>query len=77
MEYDSNAAAIGKRLQECREKTGKTLIDTASDLGISASALSMYENGERIPRDNIKIRLSKYFNVPIQLLFFAKEKHET
>lgn len=76
MQYDSNAKEIGARLQKCREKTGKTLSETAESLGISSSALSMYETGERIPRDNIKIRLAQYYKVPIQKLFFAKNDHE-
>ena len=77
MQYDSNAAEIGKRLSECRKKTGKTLAEIAQLIDVSPSALSMYESGERIPRDNIKIRLSQFYNVPIQILFFTKQEHET
>ena len=77
MQYDSNAIEIGIRLKKCREKTGKSLVETAEKLGVSSSALSMYESGERIPRDNIKIRLAQYYKVPIQTLFFTKEKHGT
>jgi transcriptional regulator with XRE-family HTH domain len=77
MQYDSNAIEIGKRLAECRSTLGKSLAEVAETIGISPSALSMYESGERIPRDNIKIRLSQYYNVPIQTLFFAKTNHET
>lgn len=76
MQYDSNAVEIGKRLYECRKKTGKSISETAEKLGISTSALSMYESGERIPRDNIKIRLSQYYKMPIQTLFFAKKEHK-
>lgn len=77
IQYDSNSVEIGKRLSECRKKTGKSLSETADNVGVSTSALAMYEAGERIPRDNIKIRLSQYYKVPIQTLFFAKENHET
>lgn len=76
MQYDSNAVEIGKRLAECRKKTEKSLAEVANLLDISPSALSMYESGERIPRDNIKIRLSQYYNVPIQTLFYAKQNHD-
>ena len=64
-----NAKEIGKRLIELRGN--KTQEEVANALNISVSALSMYERGERIPRDNIKIRISEYYNVPIYDIFFA------
>ena len=63
-----NANIIGKRLVELRGK--KTQEEVAKAVGISVSALSMYERGERIPRDNIKIRLSTYYKRPVHKIFF-------
>ncbi len=65
-EMDSNA--IGRKLVKLRGK--KTQEEVANSLGISVSALSMYERGERIPRDNIKIRISSYYRKPIHKIFF-------
>lgn len=65
-----DAKKIGKRLVELRGK--KSQLEVANNVEISVSALSMYENGERIPRDNIKIRLSEYYNQPIYDIFFAE-----
>ena len=45
--------------------------EVAKAVGISVSALSMYENGERIPRDEIKISLARFYGVSIEILFFA------
>lgn len=70
-----NAKEIGKRLTELRGS--KTQEEVSKCLKISVSALSMYERGERIPRDNIKIRISEYYGVPIYDLFFANKTHET
>lgn len=70
-----NAKAIGRHLTELRGS--KTQKEVARAVNISVSALSMYESGERIPRDNIKIRLSKYYNKPIVELFYAPETHKT
>lgn len=70
-----NTKAIGRRLTELRGS--KTQKEVAGAVNISVSALSMYESGERIPRDNIKIRLSKYYNKPIVELFYTPEAHET
>lgn len=44
--------------------------EVAKATGISSSALSMYENGERIPRDEIKIRLAKYYGMSVEQIFF-------
>ena len=63
-----DASKIGKRLTVLRGK--KTQEDVAKAVGISASALSMYECGERIPRDDVKIKLAHYFRTSVQSIFF-------
>ena len=52
--------------------------EVAKALGISVSALSMYEQGNRIPRDEIKIRMAKYYGISIDALFLilSLTKHE-
>ena len=62
---------IGAILVDLRIQKGKTVTEAAKDLEISTSALSMYENGERIPRDNIKIRIATYYNKSVAAIFFA------
>ena len=44
--------------------------EVAAAVGLSLSAIAMYENGERIPRDETKIKLAKYYNTTVQKLFF-------
>lgn len=44
--------------------------EVAKALGISVSALSMYEQGNRIPRDEVKIRMAEYYGISIEALFF-------
>lgn len=64
-----DAKKIGRRLVELRgEKSQETV---ANQVGISVSALSMYEQGNRIPRDEVKIRLAQFFQCSIEDLFFA------
>ena len=65
---EMNAKEIGKRL--VRLRGNKTQEEVAKSLNISVSALSMYERGERIPRDNVKIRISSYYKKPINTIFF-------
>lgn len=59
---------ISERLVSLRGNTPQSQV--AESCGISDSALSSYENGERIPRDEVKIRLAKYYGVTVQSLFF-------
>jgi transcriptional regulator with XRE-family HTH domain len=68
-----DARIIGERLRELRGD--KSVVETAKALDISPSTWSMYENGERIPRDNIKLRIAKYFRKPIHLIFFTEDTH--
>ena len=59
-----------------RLRGDKSREEVAKEIGVSVSAISMYENGERIPRDDIKVRLAMLFNVSVQEIFFAPESHE-
>lgn len=43
--------------------------EVAKALGISVSALSMYEQGNRIPRDEIKVKMAEYYDISIESLF--------
>lgn len=47
----------------------KTQEEVAKALGISVSALSMYEQGKRIPRDEVKIRMANYYDISLESLF--------
>lgn len=72
---EMDAKIIGERLRELRGE--KSVAKIAKSLDLSPSAWSMYENGERIPRDNIKLRIAKYFHKPIHLIFFTESTHRT
>ncbi|MBR3802522.1 MAG: helix-turn-helix transcriptional regulator [Clostridia bacterium] len=64
-----NPQRIGERLSKLRGK--RELKVVAEAVGISISALSMYESGERIPRDDVKIALADYYKTTVQSLFFT------
>lgn len=61
---------IGQRLKELRGK--KTMKEISENIGISISALGMYETGQRVPNDNVKKALAKYFNTTVEAIFFAE-----
>ena len=61
--------SIGEKLIDLRGERSQQQV--ADDLNISVSALSMYENNNRVPRDEIKVRLARYYGVGIEELFYA------
>ena len=62
---------LGKRLKELRGDRNRDKV--AEAIGISSSALGMYECNKRIPRDDIKKKLAEFYNVPIQQLFLKTD----
>lgn len=63
-----NLKTVAERLIEARGN--KTQDEVAEAVGVSRSAMGMYESGQRIPRDEIKRKLASYYNRSIQDLFF-------
>lgn len=61
-------STIGERLRMLRGE--KTQEEVAYALGISRSALGMYECGERIPKDDIKRSIAEYYNQTVQEIFY-------
>lgn len=70
-----NVNAMARKLVELRGE--KTQEEVANALGISKSALCMYETGERVPRDPIKVRISRYYKKSIPYIFFNEKVHDT
>ena len=58
-------------------RNGRSREEVAKALGISVSALAMYEQGQRIPRDSIKVKIAKYYGKSVGYIFFDLEEHET
>lgn len=63
-----SAKEIGIRLSKLRGEIPREEVARAAN--ISVSAISMYENGERIPRDAVKIKLASFYKKTVQEIFF-------
>lgn len=63
-----DAKEIGRRLKILRGRTPGREVCKA--VGISRSTLSMYEQGQRIPRDEIKSKLANYYKKTVQEIFY-------
>ena len=66
-----SARDIGTQIKDLRTERGISRNQLSIAVGASESAIAMYEQGERIPRDEMKCRIAKYFGVSIESLFFA------
>lgn len=60
---------MASKLKKLRNK--KDAGEVAKACKISRSSLGMYETGKRIPRDDVKVRIAKYYNTSVQEIFFA------
>ena len=65
-----DSKVIGARLRELRGN--RTQKEVADACGVSDMAISLYESGERIPRDEIKIALAAFFKKSVDSIFFAE-----
>ena len=57
---------IGQRLTELRGLRSRE--EVARSLGVSTSALAMYELGYRMPKDDVKIKLAEFYDVSLDFL---------
>lgn len=60
---------IAERLRELRGD--KSQREVAEAVGTTAMAISLYESGDRVPKDEIKIRLARYYQTTVDALFYA------
>ena len=67
METKKDPKEIGKKLRELRgDRSQQTVADA---VGVSQSALAMYELGERVPRDEVKTRLCRFYGCDVSIFF--------
>ena len=64
----------GEKIRTLRNKKSKRKV--AEELGISFSSYVKYERNERIPRDDIKIKIAEYFGTSVQDIFFGQTEHK-
>lgn len=59
---------IGERLKDLRGDRTQQAVATA--VGVTKNAISAYEDGKRVPRDEIKIKLANFFGTTVTEIFF-------
>lgn len=70
-----DARQIGMRLRDLRGDM--TQEEAAFRLEISLFALKQYEEGVRVPRDEVKLRMCALYETTLEGLFFPRQVHKT
>ena len=72
-----DADIIAQRLRDLRGEQKRE--EVADACGISLSALTMYETGQRVPRDEIKVKLARFYGSNVEDIFFCRDlsRYET
>lgn len=71
MDYRLDSKKISEKLGNLRLKKNVSQSQVAESLGITKAAVSQYESGQRIPSDEVKIKLTNYYGVSVQDLFYT------
>lgn len=64
-----DAKRIGAKLKELRGSRSQK--EVAEAVNVTDMAISLYESGDRIPRDEVKIALAEYFGVSVESIFYT------
>ncbi|EHL11171.1 hypothetical protein HMPREF9629_00708 [Peptoanaerobacter stomatis] len=69
-------SSFGNRLKTLRENHNLSQKEFANILNIANSTLSQYESDKRVPSDEVKIQIAKYFNVTTDYLLGNETKNK-
>ena len=67
----------GNRIKLLREEKGLKQDELSKILGVSPSAIGMYERDEREPNDDITLKLAEFFNVTTDYLLGKSDNRNT
>ena len=60
---------FGEKLRELRGS--RTQAEVAEAIGVSTSAYASYEQGVRVPKDTVKVKLAQYYRKSVAYIFFS------
>lgn len=63
-----NKKIVGQRLKSLRGS--RTLKEVGEALGVSEMAVSLWERGERMPSDAMKVAIASYYKKSVMAIFY-------
>lgn len=70
----NNENIIAKKLAQLRADSGETQESVAESVGINCISLSRYENGQRMPKMDILMRLADHYGVSVDEIMREKKE---
>lgn len=65
---------VGEMIRTRRISRGMTQEELASAIGVTASAIGLFENGKRRPKDEVAEALADVFNIPKWAVYFSEDE---
>ena len=65
-------ATIGNRIRDMRKNRRLSVEECCAAVGVSQSAWYSYENGDRMPRDEVRENMASLFRCSIYSIFFKE-----
>lgn len=62
---------IGEKLKELRLNADLSQAEFSKIINVTPSAIGMYEQDRRVPRDEIKKRISNFYSISVDNIFFT------
>lgn len=59
---------VGERLKKLRGS--RTQGEVAEALGVTSMAVSQWENGLRMPSDDMKVKIAQFYKKTVMVIFF-------
>ena len=59
---------VSRKLRTLRGR--RTLAEVAEAVGVTSQAVSQYETGQRMPTDEVKLRIAKFYGKTVDEIFF-------
>ena len=64
---------MAANIRTLRRARKETQAEAALAVGITPGAWGMYETGERIPRDDVKVKIANHFETTVGSIFFGEK----
>lgn len=69
-------ATFPERLRELREERDLSQTELAQELGVAMNTVSIWERGERQPRDDLFFKIAEFFDVPFTYLAGVSDRRD-
>ena len=63
--------ALEDNIKYFRKEKGLSQKELGEIIGVAQKQISQYESGSRLPSDDVKVRLARFFQTTVEAIFFT------